>query len=118
MLDTDDDIDKKIRHALTDDRNDFAALETRPAVRNLVDMYRLLGGPMPELQELQESQSAYVMQPFKAKLAAMLKDLVAPIRESYAAAADATVLQVLEQSEVAANDIARATYELVRSRVY
>jgi tryptophanyl-tRNA synthetase len=79
MTDTDSEITKKIKRAVTDSGSEVRALPEKPALTNLLGIYSLLSNePVTEIEDRYAGKGYGA---FKSDLATILVDAVRPIRE-------------------------------------
>jgi len=82
LLDSSEDVKRKIKRAVTDSGNEIVYRQDKPALSNLLVIYsRLSGKPIKELEKQYQGVS-YVR--FKEDLADVVDNVLKPIREKYA----------------------------------
>ncbi|PAF49679.1 tryptophan--tRNA ligase [Helicobacter sp. 13S00401-1] len=115
LLDSDDDIVKKIKKATTDDKGFLAFDETRPGIYNLLCIYEALSGEKRE--EIVLNFPNYGK--FKEALSQKIIDRLLPIREEYFRLINdkAYLEKVLYQSQAEVESIANETYKRAKALV-
>jgi tryptophanyl-tRNA synthetase len=81
LIDTPEEIAKKIRAAVTDSGRDVVAGEDKPALTNLLMIYAAFAGSSVEEAEADFAGRGYA--DFKSALTAVVTDALTPIRERY-----------------------------------
>src|SRR6478735_1430412 len=79
LTDTDSEITKKIKRAVTDSGSDVRALPDTPALTNLLGIYSLLSNE--SVAEIEDRYAGKGYGAFKSDLATIMVDVVRPIRE-------------------------------------
>jgi tryptophanyl-tRNA synthetase len=79
LTDTDSEITKKIKRAVTDSGSEVRALPEKPALTNLLGIYSLLSNE--SVTEIEDRYAGKGYGAFKSDLASILVDTVRPIRE-------------------------------------
>ena len=114
--DTDDEIRKKIRSAVTDPGTDVAYdWETKPGISNLLEIFAHFSGR--SIDELAGEYRTGGYGNFKSAVADTVTSAVAPIRQAYEGMSDAEVSQVMSESAATARDMAERTMVEVRAAV-
>jgi len=81
LLDTPDDVRKKIRRATTDSLREIQFDEKRPGINNLLTIYRLLTEEEPRAVEDHFAGKSY--KNLKDELAELIVEKLKPLRERY-----------------------------------
>jgi tryptophanyl-tRNA synthetase len=118
LTDSDDDIAKKIKKAVTDSGTDVAYDETkRPAISNLMTVYHHATGK--KMNEIKEAYAGKGYGAFKADLADAVIAMVKPIREKIERYMSDSIelFRVLDAGRNAAKEMASAKMEIVRKNV-
>ena len=117
LTDTDAEITKKIKRAVTDSGSDVKATADKPALTNLLGIYSLLSNePVAEIEDRYAGKGYGA---FKTDLATIVVDAVRPIREKlldYEANPDYAI-SILAQGAERARTLAVPKMELVRERM-
>lgn len=117
LTDTPDMIRDKIGRAVTDSGRDIVMAEDRPGLANLLDIYRLMSGlPLTEIEEMYQGKG---YKEFKAGLAEVVIDHLAPIQTSYTEwmARPDELQTILAEGASDARNIAEDTMVYVRRSV-
>lgn len=116
MTDTPDMVVKKIKKAVTDSGTDIIYNpETRPAISNLMTIYRLVTGKSFEEIEAEFNGKGYGN--FKSSLAEQINAFLRPIQEKFNAIDDNELNNILEVGAKSAKKIAEKKMEQVRRAV-
>lgn len=115
MLDDADAITHKLKRAVTDSGTEITFDETRPAVTNLLTIYRILTQRTPEEIERNFSGKGYAQ--LKGELADVVVESLRPFQERFRGISDEELDRTLEKGRERASQIARATMEEVKGRL-
>jgi tryptophanyl-tRNA synthetase len=115
LLDDPDTVTKKIKRAVTDSGTTIEFDETRPAINNLLTIYQLLTGKIPE--ECVEHFKGKGYGQFKTELAEAAVEFLRPFQERIKEYDDDTLLNILKPGAEKARSIASATLADVYSRL-
>lgn len=117
LLDTPDEISRKLRRAKTDSEPTLRFDPNRPEIFNLLSIYQVLSGEKPEAIEAKFERRGTAE--FKAELTELLVESLRPIREKYDVLASDTsqVDAILKKGKDLAEPIAQQTLAMVRERV-
>jgi tryptophanyl-tRNA synthetase len=117
LTDTDAEITKKVKRAVTDSGSEVKASEDKPALTNLLGIYSLLSNE--PIAEIEDRYAGRGYGAFKTDLATVLVDAIRPIREKlleYEANPDYAI-GVLDEGGNRARAQAEAKMETVRERM-
>ncbi len=117
LTDTDSEITKKIKRAVTDSGSEVKAASDKPALTNLLGIYSLLSNE--SLSEIEDRYAGKGYGAFKTDLATILVDAIRPIREKlldYEANPD-YAMSVLAEGANRARDIAEPKMAITRERM-
>ena len=117
LTDTDSEITKKIKRAVTDSGSEVKATPDKPALTNLLGIYSLLSNE--PIAEIEDRYAGKGYGAFKTDLATIVVDAVRPIRAKlleYEANPDYAI-SVLADGADKARAIARPKMETVRERM-
>jgi tryptophanyl-tRNA synthetase len=117
LTDTDSEITKKIKRAVTDSGSEVKAAPDKPALTNLLGIYSLLSNE--SLSEIEDRYAGKGYGAFKTDLATILVDAIRPIREKlldYEANPD-YAMSVLAEGANRARDIAEPKMAITRERM-
>jgi tryptophanyl-tRNA synthetase len=109
LLDDADAIVKKIKRAVTDSGTDIKFDETRPAINNLLTIYRLMTGRTPEECETHFAGQGYGH--FKTELAEAVVEFLKPFQERVKHYSDEDLKAILRAGAEKARPIARLTLQ-------
>ncbi len=117
LTDDADTIRRKIRRAVTDSGSDVTGGPDKPALSNLLTIYGLFSGE--SIPALEERYAGKGYGAFKADLAEIIVDALAPIQRRLAELTDDpdTARRVMAAGAERARDRARAKMEVVRDRM-
>ena len=107
LLDDADTVTKKIKRAVTDSGTDIKFDEARPAITNLLTIYRLLTGKSTEESEEQFTGKGYGH--FKTELAETVVEFLRPFQERVKEYDDETLDSILKRGAEKARGIASET---------
>jgi tryptophanyl-tRNA synthetase len=115
LLDDADTIKRKFKRAVTDSGTEIRFNDERPAVTNLLTIYRVLTQKKPE--EIEENFAGKGYAQLKGELADTVIEFLQPFQERYHAITDDELDKILENGRERASLIARATMEEVKHRL-
>ena len=115
LLDDADTIKRKFKRAVTDSGTEIRFNEERPAVTNLLTIYRVL--TQKSLQEIEENFAGKGYAQLKNELADTVIEFLQPFQERYHSISDDELDKILENGRERASLIARATMEEVKVRL-
>lgn len=116
ITDSDDEIAKKVKSAVTDTGTEVAYdWETKPGVSNLLEIGSYFTGR--SIDDLVEEHRSSGYGRFKVAVAEAVVEGVAPIRNAYEGMSDAEVVAVMEDSAARARVSADETMTIVREAV-
>ncbi|HJU54553.1 MAG TPA: tryptophan--tRNA ligase [Pyrinomonadaceae bacterium] len=115
LLDDADTITRKLKRAVTDSGTEIRFDETRPAVTNLLTIYRILTQQSPEEIENHFSGRGYAQ--LKGELAELVVEFLQPFQERVRGISDEELDRILEMGRERASGVARVTMEQVKTRM-
>ncbi len=115
LSDTPDQVRKKIMKAVTDSGSEIAYSESKPAMRNLINIYSLLSGKTPEEIVVMYKSKGYG--DFKKDLAEVVVGFLEPFQARLAALDDEFVLKILSEGAMNASELAKKKILEVRKKI-
>ncbi|HEX8707492.1 MAG TPA: tryptophan--tRNA ligase [Pyrinomonadaceae bacterium] len=115
LLDDADTITRKVKRAVTDSGTEIRFDETRPALMNLLTIYRLLTNKAPADIEEHFTGKGYAQ--LKSELAETVVEFLRPFQERVRAISDEELDGILDRGRERASRVARATMDEVKSRM-
>jgi tryptophanyl-tRNA synthetase len=115
LLDDADTVRRKLRRAVTDSGTEIRFDETRPAVTNLLTVYRILTQQSPEEIENHFAGRGYAQ--LKGELAELVVEFLRPFQERVRGISDEELDRILEMGRERASKIARPMMEEVKTRL-
>jgi tryptophanyl-tRNA synthetase len=115
LLDDADTIRRKFKRAVTDSGAEIRFDETKPALSNLLTIYRILTKMSPP--EIEEHFAGKGYAQLKGELADIVVEFLQPFQERVRGISDAELDRILEMGRERAAPIAQATIEEVKSRM-
>jgi tryptophanyl-tRNA synthetase len=118
LMDSNADIERKIKRAVTDSGSQVAAGDDKPALTNLLVIYSVLSGR--SVAELEQQYAGRGYGDFKADLADVVVAALEPLRQAHQglmAAGRDEVEQALEDGRQYANSLAEAKMAEVRTKL-
>ena len=115
LLDDADTVRRKLKRAVTDSGTEIRFDEARPAVTNLLTIYRILTGRSPEEIENHFAGRGYAQ--LKGELAEVVVEFLRPFQERVRGISDEELDRTLEMGRERASRVARATIEVVKTRL-
>ncbi|HWT00559.1 MAG TPA: tryptophan--tRNA ligase [Pyrinomonadaceae bacterium] len=115
LLDDADTVRRKLKRAVTDSGTEIRFDETRPAVTNLLTIYRILTGQTPEEIESHFEGRGYAQ--LKGELAELVVEFLRPFQDRVRGISDEELDRILEMGRERASGVARPTMEEVKTRL-
>jgi tryptophanyl-tRNA synthetase len=115
LLDDADTVRRKLKRAVTDSGTEIRFDETRPAVTNLLTIYRVLTQQSPE--EVEEHFAGRGYAQLKGELAELVVEFLQPFQERVRGISDEELDRILEMGRERASKIARPMMEEVKTRL-
>jgi tryptophanyl-tRNA synthetase len=115
LMDDPDTVRRKIKRAVTDSGTEIRFDESRPAVNNLLSIYRLLTGRTPADIESHFEGKGYAQ--LKSDLAEATVDFLRPFQERVRAIGDEELSRILRDGAERARSIAEVTMRQVKERM-
>jgi tryptophanyl-tRNA synthetase len=115
LLDDADTVRRKLKRAVTDSGTEIRFDETRPAVTNLLTIYRILTGRKPE--EIEEHFAGRGYAQLKGELAELVVEFLRPFQERVRGISDEELDRILEMGRERASKIACPMMEEVKARL-
>jgi tryptophanyl-tRNA synthetase len=115
LLDDADTVRRKLKRAVTDSGTEIRFDESRPAVTNLLTIYRILTRQSPE--EIEEHFAGRGYAQLKGELAELVVEFLRPFQERVRGISDEELDRILEMGRERASGVARVTMEVVKTRL-
>ncbi|MDT5061734.1 MAG: tryptophanyl-tRNA synthetase [Acidobacteriota bacterium] len=115
LLDDADTIRRKLKRAVTDSGTEIRFDESRPAVTNLLTIYRIL--TQRSTQEIEEHFADKGYAQLKGELADVVVEFLEPFQERYGSIGDEELDGILEKGRERASVVARPTIEEAKTRL-
>jgi len=115
LLDDADTILRKFKRAVTDSGTEIRFDDSRPAVTNLLTIYRILTQKSPP--EIEEHFAGKGYAQLKGELADVVVEFLQPFQERFAGINDEELDRLLEKGRERASSVARVTMEDVKTRL-
>lgn len=115
LLDSEKEIEQKIKRAVTDSGTEIKSGTDKPALTNLLTIFSGVTGR--GITEIEKDFKGQGYGAFKLALAEAINKFVAPIRERVKQTSDAEVLKILHSGAENANEVAQNSIKVVRERV-
>ncbi len=115
LSDDPDTVRKKIKKAVTDSGSEIVYEESKPALRNLINIYTLLSG-IPN-SEIEAKYSGKGYGDFKADLAEVIVEFLAPFQERIAGYSDEETLRILRDGADRVRPIAQSKLREVKGKM-
>jgi tryptophanyl-tRNA synthetase len=115
LLDDADTIKRKFRRAVTDSGTEIRFDESKPALTNLLTIYRLLTRRRPP--EIEEHFAGQGYAQLKGELADLVVEFLRPFQERVRGISDEELNRILEMGRERASLVARATIDTVKTRM-
>jgi tryptophanyl-tRNA synthetase len=115
LLDDADTIRRKFKRAVTDSGTEIRFDETKPALKNLLTIYRILTGLSPT--EIEEHFAGHGYAQLKGELADLVIEFLQPFQERVRGISDEELDRILEMGRERASKVARVTMEEVKARM-
>lgn len=115
LTDSEDDIRKKIKKAVTDSGSEIVYRDDKPALKNLINIYSLLSDKSPKDIEKMYAGKGYA--DFKNDLAGVVVNFLKPLQEKISQISDQEVSEILKKGAEKVRPIASAKLVEVKSKV-
>ena len=115
LTDTEEIVRKKIKKAVTDSGSEITYSEDRPALKNLINIYSLLGDK--SITEITEKYQGKGYADFKQDLADIIVNFLKPFQERYNALTDEQVLEILHAGAAKVRPLAQAKLVQVKATI-
>jgi tryptophanyl-tRNA synthetase len=115
LTDSEEIVRKKIKKAVTDSGTEITYAEDRPALRNLINIYSLLGDQ--SITEITEKYKGKGYADFKNDLADVVVNFLKPFQERYEALTDEKVLEILRAGAEKVRPLAKRKLDEVKKKV-
>jgi tryptophanyl-tRNA synthetase len=115
LLDDAEAVRRKFKRAVTDSGTEIRFDETRPAITNLLTIYRLLTGKSPEEIESNFAGKGYGQ--LKAELADVTIEFLTPFQERVRGISDEQLDHVLASGSERARELSRTTLDEAKARM-
>lgn len=115
LTDTEEDVRRKIKKAVTDSGSEIVYNDTKPALKNLIHIYSLLSGK--ETKEIEKEYAGKGYAEFKNGLADVVVNFLKPFQEKYNSLDDKEVLSILEEGAQKVRPLAKKKLEEVKKKI-
>jgi len=115
LTDPPEKIREKVKRAVTDSGKEIKYLDSKPAIRNLINIYALLDNATPKDIEDAYRKKGYAE--FKKDLAEVVVGFLEPFQEKYNEIDDREVLRILEEGATKASKLAKEKMEEVKEKI-
>lgn len=115
LSDDEETVKRKIKKAVTDSGSEIVYNDSKPALKNLINIYSLLSEISPKEIEKKYVDKGY--SDFKNDLADIVVSFIKPFQEKIANLSDEKVLQILEAGAKRVRPIAKKKLEEVKKKV-
>ena len=113
--DSEDDIRRKIKKAVTDSGSEIIYSDEKPALKNLINIYSLLDNKKPEEIEKLYKNKGYA--DFKNDLADVVVKFMKPFQEKIKSLTDEKVLEILREGAEKVRPIAKAKLDEIKNKI-
>jgi tryptophanyl-tRNA synthetase len=115
LSDSEEDVRKKIKKAVTDSGSEIEYKEAKPALMNLINIYSLLSDiPAKEIEDKYKGKN---YAEFKDDLADVIISFIKPLQEKMKELSDEKVLEILEEGAKKVHPIARKKLDEVKNKI-
>jgi tryptophanyl-tRNA synthetase len=108
-------VKKKIKKAVTDSGSEIVYNDSKPALKNLINIYSLLSGKNPK--EIEKEYASRGYSDFKNGLAEKVIDFLQPFQEKYNSLDDKKVLSILEEGAQKVRPLAQKKIQEVKKKI-
>jgi tryptophanyl-tRNA synthetase len=115
LSDDEETVRRKIKKAVTDSGSEIVYTDSKPALKNLINIYSLLSDMSPK--EIEKNYVGKGYADFKADLADVIIKFLEPFQEKMASLSDEKVLRILEDGAKKVHPIARKKLEEVKEKI-
>ncbi len=115
LLDDEKTIRKKVMKAVTDSKNGITYEDDRPALKNLINIYKLLSNK--SISEIEIKYKGRGFGDFKKDLADIIVEFAIPLQERINSISDDEILEILDKGAKKANLIAEKKILEVRKKI-
>jgi len=115
LTDSPEKIREKIKKAVTDSGREIKYLDSKPAIKNLINIYALLDNATPK--EIEESYQGKGYAEFKRDLAEVIIDFLKSFQEKYREIEDREVIQILAAGAKHLRPLAQKKMEEVKEKM-
>jgi len=115
LTDSEEDVRRKIKKAVTDSGSEIKYEYSKPALKNLINIYSLLSDKKPEEIEKMYAGKGYAK--FKEGLADVIVNFLKPFQEKYAALTDEEVLKILREGAEKVRPLAKKKLDEVKKKI-
>lgn len=115
LSDSAEDIERKIKKAVTDSGSEIKYQDDKPALKNLINIYSIFEQKDPKEIEKEYEGRGYA--DFKKGLKEVVIESLKPIQEKMKSISDEEVLEILKKGEEKVRPIARKKMEEVKKKV-
>lgn len=115
LTDSEEAVRRKIKKAVTDSGTEIKYEDSKPALKNLINIYSILDDKKP--QEIEEIYAGKGYKEFKDGLADVIVNFLKPFQEKYNALTDEEVLKILEAGAEKVRLLAKQKLNEVKKKV-
>jgi len=115
LTDSEETVRRKIKKAVTDSGTEIKYEDSKPALKNLINIYSLLSDKKPEEIEKEYVDKGYA--DFKDGLAEAIINFLKPFQQKYNALTDEEVLKILREGAEKVRPLARKKLEEVKRKI-
>ena len=115
LNDSEEDVRRKIKKAVTDSGSEIVYSEDKPAFMNLINIYSLLDNKNPE--EIVKKYQGKGYAEFKADLAEIIIKFLKPFQEKMKELSDEKVLEILREGAEKVRPIAKAKLDEIKKKI-
>ncbi len=115
LMDSEDEIKKKVMKAVTDSDPTITYKEDRLAVKNLINIYKLLSNK--SIKEIEEKYKNKGFKEFKQDLSGIIIDFVLPLQKRINSISDREIEKILEEGAKKATPIAERKIKEIRKKI-
>jgi tryptophanyl-tRNA synthetase len=115
LLDSEDDVRRKIKKAVTDSGSEIVYSDEKPALKNLINIYASFSGKSPK--EIEKLYAGKGYGDFKTELAEVVISFLKPFQARFNELSDEDVINILKEGKEKVKKIAKAKMGKVRQCV-
>ena len=115
LTDSEEAVRRKIKKAVTDSGTEIKYKDSKPALKNLINIYSLLSDKKP--QEIEKMYAGKGYADFKADLAEVVVNFLKPFQKKYNALTDEEILKIFKEGAEKVRPLAKKKLEEVKKKV-